>query len=77
MECKKLTQLIREFDSYMLHILGISEMRWKGSDKIIMEMKNILYSGNGVDMMYIHRNEIHRNGVGMILNNEESRSLMG
>ena len=68
MECKKLTQLIREFDNYMLHILGISEMRYKGSDKIIMEIKNILYSGN---------EEIHRNGVGMILNNEESRSLMG
>ena len=43
-------------------------MRWKGSDKIIKEIKNILYSGN---------EEIHRNGVGMILNNEESRSLMG
>ena len=48
----------------MLHIVGISEMRWKGSDKIIKESKTILYSGN---------EEIHRNGVGMILNNEGSR----
>ena len=52
----------------MLHILGISEMRWKGSDKITKEGKTILYSGN---------EEIHRNSVGMILNNEASRSLMG
>ena len=64
----KLTQLMREFDNYMLHILvhilGISEMRWKGSDKITKEGKTILYSGI---------EEIHRNDVGMILN---SRSLM-
>ena len=64
----KLTQLIREFDNYMLHILGISEMRWKGSDKIIKEVKTTLYSGN---------EEIHRNGVRIILSNEASRSLMG
>ena len=74
MECKnsiadgKVDQLIREFDKYMLHILGISEMKWKGSDKITKEGKTILYSGN---------EEIHRNSVGMILNNEASRSLMG
>ena len=64
----KLTQLMREFDNYKLHILvhilGISEMRWKGSDKITKEVKTILYSGI---------EEIHRNDVGMILN---SRSLM-
>ena len=42
----KLTQLIREFDNYMLYILGISEMRWKGNDKIIKEVKTTLYSGN-------------------------------
>ena len=75
MECKdsiaetgELIQLIREFDNYMLHILGISEMRWKGSDKITKEGKTILYSGN---------EKINRNGAGMILNNEASRSLMG
>ena len=52
----------------MLHILGISEIRWKGSDKITKEGKTILYSGN---------EEINRDRVGMILNNEPSRSLMG
>ena len=67
-QTRKLTQLIGEFDNYMLHILDISEIRWKGSEKIIKEGKTMLYSGN---------EEIHRNGVGMILNNEASRSLMG
>ena len=52
----------------MLHILGISEMRWKWSDKMTKEGKTILYSKN---------EEIGRNGVGMILNNEASTSLMG
>ena len=64
----KLTHLIREFDNYMLYILGINEMKWKGSDKITKEGKTILYSGN---------EKINRNGAGMILNNEASRSLMG
>ena len=67
-QTRKLTQLIRDFDNYMLYILGISEMRWKGSNKITKEGKTILYSGN---------EEIHRNSVGMILNNEASRTLMG
>ena len=44
----------------MLHILGISEIRPKGSDKTTKEGKIILYSGN---------EEIHRKSVGMILNN--------
>ena len=45
-------------------------MKWhgKGSDKLTKEEKNILYFGN---------EEIHRNGVGMILNSKASRSLMG
>ena len=64
----KLTQLSREFDNHMLHFLGISEMRWKGSRTITKECKTVLYSGN---------EEMHRNGLGMILNNEASRRLMG
>ena len=64
----ELIQLIREFDNYMLHILSICKMRWKGSDERTKEGKIILYSGN---------EEIHRNSVGMILNNEASRILMG
>ena len=64
----KLTQLIREFNNYMLHILGISEMRWKGSDKITKEGKTILYSGN---------EEIHRHGLDMILNNEATSGFNG
>ena len=52
----------------MLHILVISEMRLKGSDTITKESKTVLYSGN---------EEMHRNGVSVILNNEASRSLMG
>lgn len=53
---------------YMLHILGINEMKLKGSDKITKEGKTVLYSGD---------EEIHRNGVSMKLNNEASRNLMG
>ena len=64
----KFTQRIREFHNYMLHILVISEIRLKGSDTITKESKTVLYSGN---------EEMHRNGVSVILNNEASRSLMG
>ena len=60
---------MREFDNCMLHILvhilSISEMRWKGSDKITKEVKTILCSGN---------EEIHINGVRMTL---KGKSLMG
>ena len=37
----KLTQLSREFDNHMLHFLGISEMRWKGSRTITKEGKPV------------------------------------
>ena len=43
-------------------------MRWKGSDKITKEDKTKLYP---------EIEEIHGNGVGMILNKEASRNLMG
>ena len=45
---------------YMLHILGINEMKLKGSDKITKEGKTVLYSGNEE----IHRNEASRNLMG-------------
>ncbi len=42
----KLPQLIREFNNYKLQILGISEMRWTGSGRMVSDGKTILFSGH-------------------------------
>lgn len=39
----RLAQLLKEFDDYQLDILGISEMRWIESGRIISDGKTILY----------------------------------
>ena len=64
----KLEQLLREFDSYKLDILGLSEMRRIGSGREIHQGKTILYSG---------QKEHHVRGVGIVLNNQAAQALIG
>jgi len=52
----KLAQLLKEFDTYQLDILGISEMRWTSSGRMSSDGKTVLYFG--------HRYE-HIRGVGL------------
>ena len=64
----KLAQTIKEFYSYNLSLLGISEMRWTGSGKMSKSKLTILYS--------VHAKE-HVRGVGFLLDKETSDSLIG
>lgn len=66
-QCGRLAQLLREFDNYRLDILGISEMRWTGSGKIISEEKTVIYSGG---------DEHHVRGVGLVLNKVAAKALI-
>ncbi|XP_026047154.1 craniofacial development protein 2-like [Astatotilapia calliptera] len=63
----KLAQFLYEFDSYRMDILGISEMRWAGSGKMVSDGKMVLYSGHAQD---------HARGVGFILSRRATTSLL-
>ena len=67
-QCDKLAQLLKEFSTYKMDILGISEMRWTRSGKICSEDKTILYSG--------HEDQ-HTRDVSMILSKAASQALIG
>ena len=45
-QARKLALLEREFESYKLNILGISEVRWPGQGKVPLGDKTLLYSGH-------------------------------
>ena len=63
-----MAQTIREFANYGLDVLGLTEVRWTGSGKIMHGETTFLYSG---------ANESHERGVGIMLNNEASKALIG
>ena len=52
---------------YQLGILGLSEMRWTGSGKVISDDTTVLYSGE----------EHHERGVGVLLNKVSTNALVG
>ena len=41
----KTAQVVKEMERYRLSILGISEMRWPGSDQKMVNKKTIIHSG--------------------------------
>ena len=63
----KLGQVIKEFENYNFAILGVA-IRWIGSGKIKKKDTTILYSGS---------EELHQKGVGIILNKEEEKAMIG
>ena len=62
-ELGKLKTILREMESTKMNILGISEMRWKGSGKIIVDKHTIIYSGG----------DTHEKGVGIIFDEKTSK----
>ena len=64
----KLAQVIKEFEDYNLAILGVADMRWTGSGKIKKKDTTITCSGP---------EELHQKGVGIILNEEAGKILIG
>jgi len=53
---------------YKLDVLGLSEMRWTVQGRLTSEDITIIYSG---------REEHHYQGVGILLNKEASRAVIG
>ena len=64
----KMAQTIRQFGNYGLDVLGLTELRWGGSGKIMDSETTLLYSGP---------NESHERGVNIMLNKEASKTLIG
>jgi exonuclease III len=52
---------------YNLGILGLSEMRWTGSDKMISKNTTVIYSGG----------EHHERGVGILMSKEVVDAVIG
>ena len=67
-QCGKLAQLCKEFDNYRMDIMGISEMRWTGSGKLINDRKTVLYSGH---------EDLHIRDMGLMLNKEAAEASIG
>ena len=65
----KLAQVVKEFDAYRLDMLGITEARWLKSDKKTLQSGHVfIYSGR--------EDNIHEQGVGLLLSKEVSKSLL-
>ena len=64
----KLENVKKETDRLKFHILGISEMRWKGSGRIQTDDHTVIFSGSE------NRSEM---GVGLIFNKKWSKKLTG
>ena len=64
----KLAQLIREFDTYRLDILGVSEARWIDRGKITTDGKTFVYSDHNTE---------HAGGVGIVLSRRATTSMLG
>ena len=65
----KLAQVVKEFDVYRLDILGICEARWLNANKITLQSGHMfLYSGR--------EDNIHEEGVGLLLSQEVRKSLL-
>ena len=69
-EAGKTAQVAQEMNRYRLHILGISETHWIGSDKKRLQTGELMiYSG--------HEEGPHRDGVGMIIGKRAEKTFRG
>jgi exonuclease III len=66
-QISKLAQVCREMDRYRLEILGLSEVRWKGSGEFRTECNHHLLFSGGTTRNY---------GVGILLTKSSKKSLM-
>ena len=68
-ETGKLAQVTTEMRRYNLHVLGVSESRWTGTGRLkAVSGETVLYSGRD--------DELHREGVAIILKKGADRSLL-
>ena len=65
----KLAQVVSVFDKYRLDLLGITEVRWLGFDKKVLQSGHtLIYSGK--------ENGTHEEGVALLCSKEISRTLL-
>ena len=70
----KLATLRKEFDSYKLDLLGISEVRWLGSNKKLLKEDTKLKSHT---LIFSGRKDgRHEEGVGLLMSRELSKTLI-
>ena len=68
-ETGKLAQVTTEMRRYNLHVMGVSESRWTGTGRLkAVSGETVLYSGRD--------DELHREGVAIILKKGADRSLL-
>ena len=68
-EPSKAAQIAREMEQHTISILGISEARWTGSGRIVLNRgQTILCSGRGDNQ--------HQEGVALVLDKVACRSLL-
>uniref|UniRef100_A0A8C4XBT5 Endonuclease/exonuclease/phosphatase domain-containing protein n=1 Tax=Erpetoichthys calabaricus TaxID=27687 RepID=A0A8C4XBT5_ERPCA len=58
--------VLQAFNDYHLNILGLAEVRWAGSGRIISDGKTLLYSGHSTE---------HARGVGLVLSPQAIAAL--
>jgi exonuclease III len=63
----KLAQVTNEMQKYKLDILGVSEMRWTGSGRMVSDGVTVYYSGG---------TSKHERGVGLLLNQRISGAVI-
>jgi hypothetical protein len=70
LEASRLSQVLKEMTNYKLDLLGLSEMRWRGSGELVtVTGELLLYSGRSAE-------EKHEHGVGLILSKAMRKSLI-
>ena len=57
-QCGRTDQVLKTMKDYRLDILGVSEMRWTGQGRLMIDGATVLYSG---------KQDHHTHGVGIIL----------
>ena len=64
----KAAQIAREMRTYRLDVLGISECRWPGSDKIVLSTgETVIWSG---------KEDRHESGVALMMSKKAAKSLI-
>ena len=66
----KIEQLVKEAKRYKLSVLGVSEMRWSGSGKKMIDGNEMVLYYSGLD------DNSHQSGVGILLDKETSKCVL-
>ena len=66
--CGKIEELEREHEKYRWHVIGLTEVRWKGTGEQIIDNSNVIW--------YSGRKDKHQQGVAFIVKKEIVKSVI-